>query len=145
MLNICEMAKDTAIVTMSYSYAGVSTTASALDCSVPQGSALGPLKFICYTEDASNVFRRHGVKFHLLADDKQLEASVCQRSCQRRQCHPATAGLTALLTLQHGLHGVHPDGCQKDRTDMVRVAYKPAQVIRPRSGHNCDVRHNSTS
>ena len=75
MLNICEMAKDTAIVTMSYSYAGVSTTASALDCSVPQGSALGPLKFICYTKDVSNVFRRHGVKFHLFADDKQVYVS----------------------------------------------------------------------
>jgi len=28
---------------------------------------------------------------------------------------------------------------------MVRVVCKPARVIRPRSDHNCDVRHNSTS
>ena len=36
---------------------------------------LGPLKFICYTEDVSNVFCHHGVKFHLFADDKQAYVS----------------------------------------------------------------------
>jgi len=36
---------------------------------------MGPLKFICYTEDVSNVFCRHAVKFHLFADDKQAYVS----------------------------------------------------------------------
>lgn len=81
----------------SVSYAGVSTTASALDCSVPQGSALGPLKFICYTEDVSNVFRRHGVKFHLFADDKQVYVSghVSDVNAIRQQLSDCAADIAA--------------------------------------------------
>jgi len=62
-------------------------------------------KFICYTEDVSNVFRRHGVKFHLFADDKQVyvsgHVSDVTDDLNGNSC------LTSLLTLQHG---VHPDG-----------------------------------
>jgi len=40
--------------------------------SVPQGSSAGPVEFIAYTEDVSEVFNRHGVQHHLYADDKQV-------------------------------------------------------------------------
>ena len=43
----------------------------AVDCSVPQGSVLGPVKFISYIEDVTSVFKKHGVRYHLYADDKQ--------------------------------------------------------------------------
>jgi len=81
----------------SVSYAGVSTTASALDCSVPRGSALGPLKFICYTEDIRNVFRRHGVKFHLFADDKQVYVSghISDVNAIRKQLSDCAADIAA--------------------------------------------------
>ena len=46
-----------------------------VDCSVPQGSVLGPLEFISYTEDVADVFRRNLVRHHLFADDKQLYRS----------------------------------------------------------------------
>jgi len=46
-----------------------------MDCSVPHGSALGPLEFISYTDEVSEIFSRHAVNYHLFADDKQLSES----------------------------------------------------------------------
>ena len=118
----------------SVSYAGVSTTASALDCSVPQGSALGPLKFICYTEDVSNVFRRHGVKFHLFADDKQ--AYVSDANAIRRQLSDCATDIAGWCTSRR---------LQLNASKTELIWFGSAEVIRARSDHNCDVRHNSTS
>jgi len=46
-----------------------------VDCSIPQGSVLGPLEFISYTEDVVDVFTHNLVRHHLFADDKQLYRS----------------------------------------------------------------------
>ena len=46
-----------------------------MDYSVPQGSVLGPLEFISYTDEVSEIFNRHAVNYHLFADDKQLSES----------------------------------------------------------------------
>ena len=46
-------------------------------CSVSQGSVLGPVQFISYSEDVIIVFNAHQqVQFHIFADDKQLFASA---------------------------------------------------------------------
>jgi hypothetical protein len=50
---------------------GVRSSTRPVDCSVPQGSVLGPLGFISYTEDVIEIFIRHAVHHHLFADDKQ--------------------------------------------------------------------------
>jgi len=47
-----------------------------LHYSVPQGSAAGPVEFIAYTEEVSDVFNRHQVQYHLYADDKQAYVST---------------------------------------------------------------------
>jgi len=47
-----------------------------VNCGVPQGSLLGPIKFIAYTEDVAELIAQHGVSCHLFADDKQLYTAV---------------------------------------------------------------------
>jgi hypothetical protein len=59
----------------SFSVDGVQSKSLGVDCSVPQGSVLGPLEFISYSEDIVEVFRRNLVRHHLFDDDKQLYRS----------------------------------------------------------------------
>ena len=43
-----------------------------VDCSVPQGSVLGPQKFNAYTEDLAHLIDDHHLDHHMYADDTQL-------------------------------------------------------------------------
>jgi len=47
-----------------------------LTCGVPQGSVLGPVKFIAYTEDLHSAIDKFPLLHHCFADDTQLLASV---------------------------------------------------------------------
>ena len=43
-----------------------------VDCGVPQGSVLGPQKFIAYTEDLAQLIDEHCSNHHMYADDTQM-------------------------------------------------------------------------
>jgi hypothetical protein len=62
--------------TQSINVNGFQSARSAVTCSVPQGSVLGAIEFICYTEDVVAVFVRNSVDHHLYADDKQLYSAT---------------------------------------------------------------------
>ena len=66
--------------TQTFALAGKQTVSYSVDCSVPQGSVLGPLGFISYTEDIVDVIERHSVLPHIYADD--TAACKCQAGRQ---------------------------------------------------------------
>ena len=58
--------------TQSFIYNSQYTPCHEVDCSVPQGSVLGPVKFVAYTEDIVDVADKHQVRSHFYADDSQM-------------------------------------------------------------------------
>jgi Reverse transcriptase (RNA-dependent DNA polymerase) len=51
---------------------GQQTCSYEVDCGVPQGSVLGPVVFVAYTEDIADVVDTHHVRSPFYADDTQL-------------------------------------------------------------------------
>ena len=47
----------------------------ALQCSVSQGSVLGPILYLLYTSPLSNIIKKFNLSYHFYADDSQLYLS----------------------------------------------------------------------
>jgi len=57
-----------------FMFDNVESVMYAVNSSVPQGSVLGPLEFVAYTEDVVEIMRQHQLRHHIYADDMQLYA-----------------------------------------------------------------------
>ena len=53
----------------------VTSSLSLLTCGAPQGSVLGPVLFILYTQPRSDVISHQSVSYHMFADDTELYKS----------------------------------------------------------------------
>ena len=65
-------------------------------CSVPQGSVLGALKFVTYTEDLPAVIQRIAIDHNLYADDTQLSDEL-----------PITSIAASISNIEHCVDAVH--------------------------------------
>ena len=74
------------------SFAGDVSTQSVVTCGVPQGSVLGPIIFLLYTADVTNIALRCGLNVHSYADDTHLYVH-----CDAVNCAAEAARLAACM------------------------------------------------
>lgn len=74
---------------------GNHSTIHDLHFGIPQGSVLGPILFLCYTSPLADVIRKHGMSFHLYADDTQIYISF--KSSMADEAHLAILKIEACI------------------------------------------------
>jgi len=68
--------------TQTFCFADSQSDPYYLLCSVPQGSVLGPVEYVAYTEDIANIPRQQGLHNHMYADNLQLYVEVAVADVQ---------------------------------------------------------------
>jgi len=87
--------------TQTFHVNGTSSDQLPVSCSIPQGSSAGPVEFIAYTEDVSEVFNCHGVQHHLYADDKQAYVDTPVSDVPTARAHYKAVSLMLVTGVPH--------------------------------------------
>ena len=67
-----------------------------IDCSIPQGSVLGPLKFVAYIEELPSVIETYELAHHLYSDDTRIADHF-----------QLTQAAAAITNIEHCVESVH--------------------------------------
>ena len=97
---------------------GMKSKTVPLSCGVPQGTVLGPIRFAIYLLPLGDIIRRHGLKFHMYADDCQLYTSF------NMSTNDAISSMQVAINDIRAWYAANMLKLNDDKTEMVVIGSK---------------------